>query len=643
MPLNKRQLNMLWDFYENKGNFLTSNFFADKYTISIRSVKNDLYLIRNELQQIKYLTLDSIPSKGSRLCVYDEEALIHYIQKEREGQNVDDLNSKETRIHKLLELLLGSKKNYSVQHLADRFFISRSTFLKDLKQVRQLLLRYHIEIDNDVKRGIRIIGKEEDIRRCIFEEHVNFIGEYTDFYKPNDDQTTNFNKIGSILVNVFTEYQYQISDVALQNLIVHIDILIKRVARGFVMEEAKENEMQIDFVKEIEMAKKIFDACHRAFSIPIIDSEVQRLSIYLYGKSNFSDSSYITQEIDDFVLDALLNIKNKFAVDMIDDVQLRVSLSLHMIPLLTRMKYNMQLKNDLLHNLRQSFQVAFDMAFSLADMIQEHFGYELNEDEISYLAIYFNSALETQEEHIGTNRLLIISSLKRSETLLLREKIKSWFANTLSELVIEDIYHLKNLDLTSFDAICTTEKNKFYESGTAILISQFPKDEDYRKIKMTLDGFNNKEHFMSLFTEANFFVGKVVKREQILRKLCKLSVEDINMQKKLYEEVMKRESMGGTYFGNAIAMPHPMYPVTEKTFISVALLDEELIWDDYGNLVSIILLVSVEKNNPRAYKIWTYLTEIIHDEKLIQGIMKNPVYSNFKKQIADFLDKASIA
>lgn len=642
MSLNKRQWSMLRDFYENEDSFLTSGFFADKYHISVRSVKNDLSMVRQELECVDFVDLDSIPSKGTRLKVYNKDALLRYFQDAEGTQMEDDLNSRENRIHKILEILLGSKKNYTVQHLADRFFISKSTFLKDLKVVKQLLHTYHIEIENDIKKGIVIKGKEEDIRRCIFSQHVDFIGEYPDLYTQND-QTTNFNKIGLILVNVFTEYQYQISDVALQNLIIHIDILIKRVARGFVLEDMVQKDVHNDFSKEIEMAEKIFQACHDKFHLAIIDSEIQRLAIYLYGKSNLSDASYITQEIDDFVLEALTNIKNKFAVDIMDNVQFRVSLSLHLIPLLTRLKYNMQLKNDLLHNLCQSFQVAFDMAFSLSSMIQERFGYELNEDEISYLAIYFNSALEAHEEHAGTKRLLIISSLKRSETLLLREKIKSWFTNTLHELVIEDLYHLKDLDLEEFDVICTTEKNKFYESGIAVLISQFPKEEDYRKIKMMLDGFDNKEQFEALFTKANFYVGKAMNQAQIIKKLCTVSLEEQTIQKQLYEEIMKREAMGGTYFGNAIAMPHPMYPVTDKTLIAVALLKEEILWDDYGNKVQMILLVSVEKNNPRAYKIWTYLTEIIHDEQLIRSILQEPTYENFKKCIASFLDRASIA
>ncbi|WP_416327479.1 BglG family transcription antiterminator [[Eubacterium] hominis] len=639
MPLNRRQLNMLKDFYENKENFLTSRFFADKYDISIRSVKNDLSIIRQELEDQDFIELESMPSKGTKMILLDEEEYHQYMQ---DMQGEDDLNSKDNRIHKILEILLETKKYYTVQHLADRFFISKSTFLKDLKQVKQILQGYHIEIEHDLKKGIQIKGKEEDIRKCISSEHVNFMGDYANLYTQND-QTTNFNKIGAILVNVFMEYQYQISDVALQNLIIHIDILIKRVTGGFVMEEARQDEIHVPFMKEIEMAEKIIHACHEAFHIPIHEAEVQRLAIYLYGKANLNDASYITQEIDDFVFQALTSIKNKYAVDIMDNVQFRVSLSLHLMPLLTRLKYNMQLKNELLHNLRQSYQVAFDMAFSLSSMIKEHFGYELNEDEISYLAIYFNSALEAHEEHAGTKRMLIISSLKRSETLLLREKIKSWFANTLSELVIEDIYHLEHVDVSTFDVICTTEKNKFYENNLAILISQFPKEEDYRAIKMMLDGFNNKEQFEALFTEANFYIGKPMKQEQVIKQLCKLSTKDTLSCKQLYEEVMKRETMGGTYFGNAIAMPHPMYPITENTLIAVALLEKEIPWDTYGNMVQLILLVSVEKNNPKAYKIWSYLTEMIHDEKLIEAILKEPSYQNFKKQISAFLDKTNFA
>lgn len=638
MSLSGRQLQMLIDLCEIKDDYLTSNYFSQKYDISIRTVQNDISAIKIELKTLKFLELIAIPSKGSKILIKDNKEYQRYIDKSTQSVYADGLNSKEARIKKIISILLCSKKAISAQHLADRLFVSKSTLMSDIKQAEDILENYHIKIKHHNQTGYYVQGKESNIRKCISKEHIDILKSYNDLLSIGQ-VSPNFKKIGDILVNLFTEYRFQISDVVLQNLIVHIDILILRIEMGFVMETIQIEDMQNDFAREIEIAERLFLTIHKVFHIPVIQAEVNRLAIYLRGKSNYSDDSYITQEIDDFVLETLMIIEQKYGIAFVDNVQLRVSLSLHLIPLLTRLKYNMQLKNDLLHSMRTSFQVAMDIASSFSYRIKEVFGYTLSEDEISYLAIYFNSALESQQIHEGTNRMLIISSLKRSETLLLRERINSWFSNAISELKIEDIYHIDDFIIDDYDVVCTTEKNQYYQDHSAILISQFPTDEDYRNIKMALDGFSGKEEILSLFKKDNFFIGKTKDKDTLLRKLCECIGENDEEREALQNEVMNREAMGGTIFGSLVAMPHPMYPITQKTYISIALLDKEIKWDDYGNHAQLILLISLEKNNPRAYRIWSYLTEFISDDKVIEAILKERSYEAFMNQLSVSLDK----
>lgn len=636
MTLSNRQLKMLMDLSYSRDEYLTAGFLAQKYTVSIRTVQSDIVAIKNEIEKLDFLELESIPSKGSHILIHDEEKLQTYLESANRSVNADGLNSREVRIKKIIAILFCTKKSITAQHLADRLFISKSTFMNDLKLVKQILKKYRITVLHSTQSGLSIKGKELDIRKCISMENIEIFNTYPDLLTmaPISEK---FRKIGDILVNLFTEYRYRISDVALQNLIVHIDIFIRRIEMGFCMENQRGKELE-DLTQEYEMAKKLFQECHRIFQTPVIKAEIYQLAIYLKGKSNYSDDSYITQEIDEFVLEALKSIKQRFGIDFIDNVQLRVSLCLHLIPLLTRLKYNMQLKNELLKDMRKSFQVAMDIASSFSYHIKEKYDFTLSEDELSYLAIYFNSALENQQGNEGTNKVLIISSLKRSETLLLRERINSWFSNTISELVIEDMYHLKDLELEEFDVVCTTEKNKYYTNHLAVFISQFPTDEDYRKIKMLLDGFDGKEEILSLFQESMMWIGKVKNKEILLKHLCE-KIEDVDCDKMtLCEEVMKREIMGGTYFGNGVAMPHPMYPITSKTHIAVALLEEKMKWDDYKNEVQFVLLVSIQKNNPRAYKIYSYLSELITNEACIQAIIEEPTYVNFREQVSALLD-----
>lgn len=638
--LSMRQLNILIDLCTSSGKYHTASFFAQKYAISIRTVQNEITEIRHIAAEFDFLEFVSVPSKGSRVIVQDEEKLEAYLETSKESAHILNLNSRQERVNKIIAFLFATKEYISVQHVSDRLFVSKSTFLNDLKTVKKILKKYDIAVIHKPQKGVCIRGDETDIRTCIIKENIDIFFAYNE-YMAMGQISDNLPKIGDILVNVLTEYQYRISNVALQNLLIHIDIIIRRIQVGFVLKSAPDSDLRHDYSQEIEMAQKIFSACSRIFAIPILESEIDRLAAYLRGKSDYPENSYITEEVDDFVLETLRIIKQKFGIDFVDNVQLRISLSLHIMPLLIRLKYNMQLSNELLYGVRKSFQLAFDIASSFSYQIQEQFGYKLIEDEVAYFAIYFNSALNAYQDSTGTHKILIISSLKRSTTLLLRERINHWFAKVISELDIVNVYDMAEVSLENYTVICTTEKNQYYENGQALLISQFPAEEDYRKIKMSMDGFGGKEDILSLFKESAVFIDNFSTKEAILDRLCESLQEYEYDEPGLYDEVIKREAMGGTFYGNYVAMPHPMHPVTHTTCIAVALLEEAVKWDDSDNWARIVVLICVQKDNPRAFQLWSYLSEFITNEHFVHSILKTLTYENFMKRTSDALDTMS--
>jgi len=635
--VNSRQLKILIDLCHVQNRYLTADFFAKKHSVSIRTIQNDIVEIRNILENYEFVELVSIPSKGNQIVIHDEQKMQAFIDEESKSFRLHNLNSRKERVNKIIALFFATKKYMSIQHMADRLFVSKSTFINDLKNAKKILEKYNISILNKPQKGLYMVAEETDVRLCIVKENIDVFSVYNEFMVLGQ-MSDNLMKIGEILVGLLVDNKYRISDVALQNLIVHVDIIVWRIRIGFFLEEIHDEEIENDFSLEINLAREIFEECRKSFGIQVIDSEVKRLAVYLRGKSDYTDNSYITQEIDEFVLDTLNVIKQKFGIDFIDNVQLRISLSLHLMPLLTRLKYNMQLRNELLNDVKKSYQLAFDIASTFAYRIQEVFGYKLIEDEIAYFAIYFSSSLILHQEHTGNNSILIISSLKRSETLLLRERINSWFSDAIAKLTITNVYDLEEIAIEEYSVICTTEKSRCQETSNTILISQFPTEEDYRKIKMAMDGFNSKEDIIGLFKEDLIFRGQVKNKEKVISILCEyIEKYEGSNEISIKEEVLKREAFGGTYYGNKVAIPHALYPVTKKTHIAVALLENGIVWDDNENEVRIVFLVCIEKDNPKAFQIWAYLSEFIVNEKLIHSLLEDTSFENIRTQLSQAL------
>ncbi|MDQ0360442.1 BglG family transcription antiterminator [Breznakia pachnodae] len=622
--MSERQKKLLIDLYNSKGEYLSAKELSSKYNVSARSIQNDISEIRKVISNYDFLSITSISSKGSKLNVEDEKEMEKLLAAVDDVLKTQVLTSKKDRINRIVSILFNSKQGITIDHLADRLFVSKSTLTGDLKLAKEMLDRYDVKIANKRNKGILIVASEAQIRKCIIKENIDMSQTYTEYL--GIGQMSEYTpKLGDILVNTLTEYKYRISNIALQNLIVHLDIIVRRINDGFYLNEKISEISELD--EEIEIAKTIFKKCTKIFNIPIVDNEVIKLAVYLKGKSDYNEESYITTEIDDFVLDSMIVIKQKFGFDFIDNFQLRISLALHMIPLLTRLKYDIQLKNSLLPHIRNTYPLAFDIASLVSFELQKKFNYKITQDETSYFAIYFNNALESYKKTDQKNTLLVISSLKRSETLLLRERIKYLMGNAFSDLNVVNVYDLDQVNFDDYTVVCTTEDNDFFFDSDVLQISQFPGDEDRRNIMMAIDGYTSKEEILELFKRESFYVGKSKGKSNIIKTLCNsIHGEDTE---KLIEQVQAREMMGGTYYGNRVAMPHTMYPTTDKTHIAVAILEDDLLWDNSGNIVKIVLLISVEKDNPKAFNLWTYLSEFSNNEAFVSLILANPNYENF--------------
>lgn len=191
---------------------------------------------------------------------------------------------------------------------------------------------------------------------------------------------------------------------------------------------------------------------------------------------------------------------------------------------------------------------------------------------------------------------MIITSLKRSESILLRQRFATWFSNEITILTLVNTHEVSSLDIEDYDVIFTTEQTELTDQMGAILISFFPSEQEYSKIKLAIDGFNDKFEIVNLFNEELFHFGQFTKKKEVLDKICSISVSKVGDKVfQLREAVELREELGSSYFGNGIALPHPINPILAETFVSVILLKNEMNWDSDGNRVRLVMLVAIEK------------------------------------------------
>jgi lichenan operon transcriptional antiterminator len=630
--LTKRQKEMIQEFERHSPSFLTADHFVEKFQVSMRTVQSDIKKIREHLATTRYAELISVASKGSQLIIKDYTAFQVNIQQK---ENISESNQSD-RVRKLCVLLLNQKRPINRQKILDQLFIASSTLNMDLKEADKLLSNYQLSVERKRNSGIFISGNEYDKRKCLLK-----LG-HLDIHQGQSSMETEESfrqEIEMVLVSVLLKHHFHISETLFQNLIVHIEMAIKRMKSGFYIGSDEFGGIT-DFDSEMEVSTEIFQRLAERSYFKVSQEEILNLAIYIKGKSDYENDDYISEEVNTFILHALKEINEKFDIDFRQEIDLRISLALHLMPLLTRIEYNIQNENKLLDQIKQSFPLGFDIAAYMCMLLQNTIDKKIEEGEIAYLAIYFNQYLAKYNDISGKKRILIITSLKRSESILLRQRFATWFSNEITILTLVNTHEVGFLDIEDYDVIFTTEQTELTDKMGAILISFFPSEQEYSKIKLAIDGFNDKFEIVNLFDEALFRYGHFTNKKEVLDKLCSISVSKVGDKVfQLREAVELREEIGSSYFGNGIALPHPINPILAETFVSVILLKNELDWDSDRNKVHMVMLVAIEKNNAKVFQLWNYLAKIIQEKGFVDRVIKNPTFENFRENLSQLLDE----
>ena len=535
--LNQRQIEVLLEFCKHPEEFMTASYFADKLKVSLRTVQADMREIKRELSEESCVQLVSKSSRGSCIEVKDHDEFSAYVNSLYQQYTTVSLNYPTSRISKLLLLLLNRHRAISMIDIEDQFFISRSTLLNDLKKVEEILEEFQLELLKSSNK-IMIEGYEVNKRRCLAKQDL-YLAHIRNEYGMLYIDERHIAKIKNILTEVFVDYKYHIMDTDFNNMILYLNIMICRMEEGFYI-QPDELKITEQLGREYEIANAVFERIGSRFFIRVPEEEKQIFSLYLKGQGNNQDSNTISAEIDEFISRAFIQIRENFEVDFSNNINLKITLALHCMSLRIRLKYDMQVKNDMLEYIRETFPLGYDIASYFAFLFGKEYGKKVSKDEVGLIAIHFYSSLQEMNNMEGKRKILIISSMKQSMSLLTKQTLFRWFSDSVSAVDFVSPADVSEEMLEAYDIFLTTEKEEFYEKGLAMYIEPFPSKFDYLNIKLNLDGFHDIEDVVAIFLPELFLSIKKGKKEDVLDRLCQLAEENFDVAPQFIDLFVQR-------------------------------------------------------------------------------------------------------
>lgn len=604
---------------------VTSEQLAATLEVSSRTIRTDLKELRSIL--LKHgADIITKPKYGSRLIIQDQakyDALLKGLETKQDELPITSAQ----RVQYLLEYLLASEDYVKLDDLCESLYISKSSISQDLKEVRSRLEDYNLKLVNRPNYGIKVIGREFDLRLCIANTTIDQISHLA----PQGDKKEMLSRIAQTLRAVFGEHQFRMSDVSFQNLIVHIYIAIQRIEEGCYVPLAQEQLEEIAKESEFQIAEEIVRQLTKAFHVEIPISEIGYIAIHLASKKivelnqDGTNNVIIDNEINDIVTKMLQDVYDSFKIDFKDDIELRMVLALHLVPFGVRMEYDMILRNPLLKEIKTRFTLAYSIAVAACDTLRKYYHKDILEDEIGYFALHFNLALERKKNRTTKKNILIVCSTGRGTAELLVYKFKEEFGKYLDEIHTSDVLHLNQVDFSNIDYLITTVPIPIHVPVPILEVTYFLEERDVAAVRSLL--LKEKSSSMLKYFDERLFLCDLdaSSKEDALKQMVQRIKEVKEVPRNFYQAVMKREAQAVTEFGNLVAIPHPYKAVSKETFVCVAILKKPIKWEK--KKVQLIYLMSMEDNpNKNLQQFYKITSKLLVNQAYVKELIQKKDY-----------------
>lgn len=597
---------------------VSGNYLADKVGVSSRTIYTDISKINSELIK-NGAKIVSRPRYGITLNIENDEKFKIYFEKLQ-----SESLSSEDRVREIAVDLLTGREPVKIDDLSEKYFVSRSTMQSDLKKVREIFSDYHLSVISKPYEGLHVEGKEKNFRRCL----VNLKKDELIHFR--EDQNRMFMSVSRIVNQILTENEYRISEIAFHNLVVHIYISVLRIQVG--------NELATEFAsipeewknsRESRIAEQIAFLVGQEFQVGFSDRELNYLLIHLIGKKTEvrDENTVIRSEVYEMVQKILEEINQNYMIDLRHDFELITMLALHLAPLEIRMLYEIPQENPILDEIRRNFPLAFEMAHTAGIILKEEFGKEIPPGELAYIALYLNVALERYtKKHSKKHNILIVCGTGRGSAQLLAYQLQERYGKRLGEIHVHEGGSFQKVNFDRIDYVLTTVQ---ISEPVPVPIIEFDKllEDDDRDLEAIFEK-ERKDDLIQMFQPQLFFSHlKSKTKEEVLSDMVSKVAEVKEIPDQFLDLVFEREKAGSTSFGNLIAIPHPLRPVGEESFVAVGILDEPIRWDN--DEVQMILLLSMKEEGDQNLRIfYKSVGKLIMNRQKVRQILEKPEWTN---------------
>lgn len=612
--------------YDNRSlrllNILESSFLVqDLYLLDVLKVSSKT--ISNEIKSLNELFEDCayIENKNSNYSLFITK-LEEYLKRKRSIYEASvNFDSSKVRLVYIFKTLVSSGESTLIDDLAFEMIVSRTTLNSDIKKLNEIISSYNLVIKGKPNTGIRVVGLEKDIRIFILENIFNYIYKEDIFDK---DDNMFFDE---------TFEKYKIDKQAKAEFFRYLTVSLDRFANGFYLnfEENQYEELLNNYAQPF--INEISDYIENKYKINLSTDEIKFLAICFATMrvptkiNKIRENLKYTEEYTNLVQEILETVVYEYGLEF-DTSDIIEEFIYHIYFLMERLKYGVRYNNNMKEKIKEQYPVSYKIAKTASKVINDKYNYIVSEDEISYLAIYFETLLKKIKVQSEDLNILLITNSGPAYSKLMVNEIENIIVNSQ----VSAFTTFEKVDYSKFNIIISTEDMQF-DTETPVIYQNEILDKIYLKKEINFLQYVNKMNnpsirgmesvLLSSMREETFFKcdSKKTYAENIdfmIEKLMKQHLVD----DKFLERIREREKKSSMIFEKNVAFPHTINKLGDDLIIALGVSEKGFKDNEDLKLIFMACVPEGEKNGLILAKTYDELISIIKDEKLITDISK---------------------
>ena len=506
MELNNRCFKILRTLFE-KDDYVSVKTLSKELGYSERIIRYNVEKIEEYLRNKKYSFLYRDYKKGL-IIIKNKQSENFYREYLNIAPPYEYKYSAKERCSFIIGYLLKRNGYTPIEKLANELLASVSTITKDLENVEKWLGDKNTLLIKKAGKGITI-QIDEVKRRALYRELtdevltpssvINYISNIS------LDEKTNTLLLDDLFKDLDSGYlieqiQYLekelgeiFSDETFSSLLIHLAMIVYRVKNNSALKEIT-GETTLNNSIEYTLTSQMAENIKNHFDIAIPNEEIYYFTVHLLGakvitkKTKFKFNELETIEIRNIAVKMVEEISKLYTVDFNekkDDVI--DGLITHLIPTVYRIKYKKRILNPIYPEMEQKYSDLLENTKIVCRHLSEYCKEEINEQEVSYIAMHFLAALHNKlNKKTDIPKAIVVCGSGYGTAQVVAMQLSSLFNVEIKAIVSQR--EIINLDKSNknFDYIISTVNIANLKKDDYIKISPMFNHNDFLEINKYL-------------------------------------------------------------------------------------------------------------------------------------------------------------